>query len=117
MEMCLFASEPSFGALMLFAMVLLSRHGDASAVHEHDLPAACLLFEEDRFQPILVYGAGGVGYAALIDVSNPCRLAADVDVWFGHIPFEAFARSMLCLDKRHGGVPVESSASIINVKV
>ncbi|MEA2542307.1 MAG: hypothetical protein QOH35_3673, partial [Acidobacteriaceae bacterium] len=34
-------------------MVLLSRHGDAGAVHEDDLPGACLFLEEGRFQPSL----------------------------------------------------------------
>src|SRR5258708_7534713 len=102
---------------MSVAMLLLSRHGDAGAVHEDNLPDACLFLEEGRFQPVLVHGAGGVSDAALIDVSNPCRLAADVDVGFGHIPFEALARGMLCLDESHNGVSVESDASIIYVEV
>ena len=92
-------------------MVLVSRDRDTGAVHEDDLPDACLFLEESRFQPILVHGgAGGVSDAALIDVSYPCRLAADVDVRLGHIPFVVHARGMLRLDASHDGVSVESGA-------
>src|ERR1700688_1974481 len=90
-----------------FAM-LLSCHGDASAVHEDDLPDTCLLSEEGRCQPILVHGAGSVTDAALIDVCNPCRLAADVDVGFSYVPLVTLARAVLSLDKRHDRVSVES---------
>jgi hypothetical protein len=62
-------------------------------------------------------GAGGASDAAPIDVSDPCGLAADVDVRLGHIPFVVHARGMLRLDASHDGVSVESGASIINVKV
>ncbi|MEA2262666.1 MAG: hypothetical protein QOJ51_5491 [Acidobacteriaceae bacterium] len=98
-------------------MVPLGRHRDTRAVHEHDLPEACLLLEKGRFQPILIHGAGRIIDAALIDVSNPCRLAADVDVGLGHIPFVALARGMLCLDEGHDGISIESRASVIYVKV
>jgi hypothetical protein len=62
-------------------------------------------------------GAGGVGDTALIDVSHPSRLAADVDVRLGHIPFVVHARGMLCLDGGHDGVSIESGAYVIYVKV
>jgi len=52
----------------------------------NDLPVACLLFEEGRFQPILVDGTGSVGDATFIDVRDPGGIAADVDVGLGHIP-------------------------------
>jgi len=99
-------------------MILLSRHRDTCAVHEDDLPDACLFLEENRFQPILAHGgAGSVSDAALIDVSHPCRLAADVDVRLGHIPLVVPSRGMLRLDASHDGVSVEPDASIIDVKV
>ena len=55
---------------MSVAMLLLSRHGDAGAVHEDDLPDACLFLKEGRFQPILVHGAGGVGDADFIEEAD-----------------------------------------------
>ena len=101
---------------MSFGMFLLNRHGDAGAVHEDDLPGACLFLEKGRFQPGLIRGAGRVSDAALIDVSNPCCLAADVHVGFGHFPFVALARDVLCLDESHDGVSVEPGAYVIYVK-
>jgi hypothetical protein len=76
---------------MLLALVLLSRHRDARAVHEDDLPAACLFLQEGRFQPVLVHGAGSVGDAAFIDVGDPSGIAADVDFGFGHVLVVALA--------------------------
>jgi len=102
---------------MSFAVVLLSRHRDAGAVHEDDLPGASLFLQEGRFQPVLVHSAGSVGDAAFIDVGDPSCVAADVDVWFGYVPFIALARGMLGLDDSHDGVSVESGASIKYVKV
>ena len=98
-------------------MLLVSRHGDAGTVHEDDLPGACLFLEKRRFQPSLIHGAGRVTDAAIIDVGNPCCLAADVNVGFGHFPFVALARDMLCLDESHDGVTIEPGASIVYVKV
>jgi hypothetical protein len=57
-------------------MVLLRLSGDTGAVHEGDLPGACLFFQERRFQPFPVDGAGGVGYAAFIGVGNPSGVTA-----------------------------------------
>src|ERR1700722_5277126 len=102
---------------MSFGVALLSCHGDASAVHEDDFPGLPLLLEEGRFQPILVYGTGGVCDAALIDVSNPRQLADDVDVGFSHVPFVTLASEVLGFDEGHDGVSVESRASIENIEV
>src|SRR5580658_372307 len=102
---------------MSFALVLLSRYRDAGAMHEDDLPGACLFLQEGGFQPILVHGTGSVGDAAFIDVGDPSAIAADVDVGFGHVPFIMLARGMLCLDESHDGVSVESRAAIEYVKV
>src|ERR1700737_446665 len=102
---------------MSLAMVLLRRHGDAGTVHEDDLPGACLFLEKSRLQPLLVYGAGGICEAALIDVGNPSGVAADVNVGFGHVPFVTLACEMLGLDEGHDGVTVESGTSIEDIKV
>jgi hypothetical protein len=102
---------------MSFAMVLLRRHRDAGAVHEDDLPGACLFLEESRLQPLLVYRAGGISDPALVDVGNPSGFAADVDVGFGHVPFVTLARVMLGLDEAHDGVSVESGTSIEDIEV
>src|SRR6267154_5069681 len=102
---------------MSFAMVLLRCHGGAGAVHEDDLPGACLFLEESRLQPLLVYRAGGICDPALVDVGNPSGFAADVDVGFGHVPFVTIAREMLGLDEGHNGVSVESGTSIEDIKV
>ena len=80
---------------MSFVLVLLRRHRDAGAVHEDDLPGACLFLQEGRFQPVLVHSAGSVGDAAFIDVGDPSGVAADVDVRFGYVPFIALACGML----------------------
>jgi hypothetical protein len=77
---------------MLFPGTLERHCSDARAVHEDDLPNACLFLEKGRFEPFLTQGAGGVGDAALIDVCNLSGFAADVDVGFSHVPLEAFAR-------------------------
>jgi hypothetical protein len=98
------------------SLVLLRRYGDAGAVHEDDLPDAGLFLQEGRFQPVLVHGAGSVGDAAFIDVGDPSGVAVDVNLRFGHVPFIALARGMLCLDEGHDGVSVESGASIKYVK-
>jgi hypothetical protein len=74
-------------AVMSFAMVPLGRHGDASAVHEDDLPSACLSLEESRFQRFLVHGAGGICNAAFIDIGNPSGFTADVYV--GSVTFHS----------------------------
>src|SRR6267378_689155 len=97
---------------MSFALVLLSRHRDAGAVHEHDLPGACLFLQEGRFQPVLVHSAGTVGDTPFIDVGDPSGVTADVDARFGYVPFIALACGMLGLDDCHDGVSVESGASI-----
>jgi hypothetical protein len=76
---------------MSFAMVLWRRHGDASAVHEDDLPGTGLFLQKGRFQPVLVHGAGCVGDAAFIDVGDPSSIATDVDVGFGHVLVGALA--------------------------
>jgi len=89
----------------------------ARAVHEDELPGPCLFLEEGRFQPVLARGARGVGDAAFIDIGDPSGVAADVDVRFGHVPFIALARGMLCLDEGHDGVSVESSPNIEYVKI
>jgi hypothetical protein len=48
--------------------VTLWRHyRDPRTVHEDDLPNACLFLEKSRFKPFLLYGAGGVCDAAVID--------------------------------------------------
>ena len=86
-------------------------------MHEDDLPDAGPFFQEGRFQPVLVHGAGNVGDAAFIDVGNPSGVAPDVDVRFGHVPFITFAHGMLRLDESHDGVSVESRAAIEYVKV
>jgi hypothetical protein len=86
-------------------------------MHEDDLPDPRLLLKESRFQPILIHGAGGVSDAALIDVGNPCRPAADVDVGFSHVPFVTLARQVLGLDEGHDGVSVKSGTSIEDVKI
>ncbi len=98
-------------------MVLLRRSGDAGAVHEDDFPDAPLFLEEGGFQPLLVCRAGGVGDAPFIDVCDPRRVTADADVRFSHVPFIAFARCMLGLDKGDEVFSVESDASVEYVKV
>jgi hypothetical protein len=70
---------------VLFALVLLSGHRDAGAVHEDDLPGPCLFLQEGRFQPVLVHGARGVGDAGFIDVGDPRGVATDADVGLGHV--------------------------------
>jgi hypothetical protein len=47
--------------------------------------------------------------------STPCT--ADADVRFSHVPFIAFARGMLGLDKGDEVFSVESDASVEYVKV
>src|SRR6266481_2303825 len=96
---------------------LLGSAWDTGAVHEDDLPSACLFFQEGRFQPVLVSGAGRVGDAAFIGVGNPSSVTADVDVRFGHVPFIPPACGVLGFDETHDGVAVESRASIKYVKV
>src|SRR5258708_11302601 len=91
--------------------------GDAGAVHEDDLPDACLFLQEGRFQPFLARGAGGVGDTAFIAVADPSYVAGALAVPFGYVPFIALARSMLGLDEGHDGVSVELGASIEYVKV
>src|SRR5258708_33641583 len=65
----------------------------------------------------LAHGARGVGDAALIDVCNPSGIAAHVDVGFSHVPLVAFARCMQSFDHAHDGIPVESDASIVDIKI
>jgi hypothetical protein len=65
--------------------------------------------KKGRFHPSLVHGAGRVSDAAPVDVGNPRGVIADMDVRLGHVPFIAFARSMLGLDEGHDGFSVESS--------
>jgi hypothetical protein len=101
---------------MSFAMVLLKRCWDAGAVHEDNLPGACLFLEESRLQPLLVYRAGGICDPTLVDIGNPSGFAADVDVGFGHVPFVTLAREVLGLDEGHDGVSVESCTSIKDKK-
>ena len=79
-------------------MILWRHRRDARAVHEDDLPGAGLFFQEGRFQPFLVQGAGGIGDAAFIDVSYPRGVAADMNV-----RFEAAARALLRSGIRRGG--------------
>lgn len=98
-------------------MVPFYRYRDTGAVHEYDLPDARLFFQEGRFQPFLISGAGGVGDAAFIDVGNPSGVAADVDVGFGYVPLEALTRCMLSLDEGYDAVAVESGATVVDVKV
>ena len=102
---------------MLFPVTLWRHCRDSRAVHEDDLPNACLFLEKDRFKPFLAQGAGGVGDAALIDVCNPSDIADDVDVRFSHVSLEAFARCMQTFDHGHDGIPVESDASIVDIKI
>ena len=71
--------------LISFTVAPFYRYRDTGAVHEYDLPDACLFFQEGRFQPFLINGAGGVDDAAFIDADNPSGVAADVDVGFGYV--------------------------------
>jgi hypothetical protein len=75
------------------------------------------LWRKADFEPFLAQGAGGVGDAALIDVCNPSGIADDVDVGFSHVLLEAFASCMLSFHHGHDGIPVESDASIVDVKI
>lgn len=68
-----------------FGVVLLKRLGDACAVHEDDLPCAPFFLQESRFQPLLVYSPGGIGYAPFVDVGDPGDLAEDYE--FRVMPF------------------------------
>src|SRR5260370_10502466 len=102
---------------MSFVMVVFRCHGDAGAVHKDDLPGACLFFQEGRFQPFLVGGAGRVSDAAFIGIRDPSGVTANVNVRFGHVPFITFACGVLGFDENHDGVAVESCASIKYVKV
>ena len=79
------------------AMIFSSHRGDTSAVHENDLPDASVLLQESRFQPILACRAGAVSNAPFVDVGDPSRVPADVNVWFRHIPFITLPRGMLFL--------------------
>src|SRR5467141_3442140 len=102
---------------MSFPVTLWRRHRNARAVHEEDLPDASLFLEKGRFEPFLAHGARGVRDAALIDVCNPSGIAADVDVGFRHVPLVAFTCRMLGFDHGHDGIPVESYAPVVDVKV
>jgi len=62
-------------------------------------------------------GFGGIADAALIDVGDPSSIAADMDIRLGHVPFVALAPGMLCLNKGHEGVSVESGTTVEYVKV
>ena len=103
--------------LTSFTVVRFYRHRNTGAVHEYDLPGACLFFQEGRFQPFLISGPGGVSDTAAIDVGNPSGVAADVDVGFGYVPLEAFTCCMLSLDEGQDAISAESGASIVDVKV
>jgi hypothetical protein len=105
------------GLPAMWGVMLLPLWRHAGAVHEQDLPHVSLFLKEGRFQPFLLHGAGAVGDAAFIDVSDPSGVAADVDVGLGHVPFIAFACSMLGFDEGHDRVSVESDASVVNVKI
>ena len=111
--------QPVFLRLDLtsFTVVFRLYRGNARAVHEDNLPVACLLFEESRFQPVLLRGTGSVGNATLIDVGDPGGVAVDMHVGFGHIPLVMLARGMLCLDNGYNRVSVESGAAVKHVKV
>jgi len=98
-------------------MGLLRLRGDTGAVHEEDLPLACLFLQEGRFQPVLLDGAGSVGNAAFIGIRDPSGVTANADLRFSHVPFIAPACSVLGFDETHDGVTVESRASIKYVKV
>ena len=102
---------------MSFPVTLWRRRRNARAVHEDDLPDASLFLEKGRFEPFLAHGARGVRNAALIDICNPSAIAPDVDVGFRHVPLVAFARRMLGFDHGHDGIPVESDAPVVDVKV
>jgi len=102
---------------MSFPVTLWRRHRNARAVHEDDLPDASLFLEKGRFEPFLAHGARGIRDAALIDVCNPSGIAADVDVGFRHVPLVAFTRRMLGFDHGHDGIPGESDAPVVDVKV
>jgi hypothetical protein len=62
------------------------------------------------------FGSGGIADAALIDVGDPGSIAADMDIRLGHVPFVAFASGVLCFNKGHDGVCIESGTSIEYVK-
>src|SRR5258707_1674204 len=102
---------------MSFPVTLWRGHRNARAVHEDDLPDASLFLEEGRFEPFLAHGARGVRDAALIDVCNPTGIAADVAVGFRHVPLVAFTRRMLGFEHGDDGIPVESDAPVVDVKV
>src|SRR5260370_41243483 len=100
---------------MSFAMVLLRCHGGAGAVHEDDLPGACLFLEESRLQPLLVYRAGGICDPAFVNVGNPGGSAADVDVGSGYVPFVTLTLAALGLAEGPVGVSLESGTSIQDI--
>jgi hypothetical protein len=102
---------------MLFPVTLWWRHREVRAVREDDLPDATCFLEKSRFEPFLAHGARGVRDAALIDVCNPSDIAADVDVGFRHVPLVAFACCMQSFDHGHDGIPVESDASVVDIKI
>src|SRR6266481_7737441 len=102
---------------MSFPVTLWRRRKNARAVHEDDLPDASLFVEKSRFEPFLAHGARGVRDTALIDVCNPSGIAADVDVGFSHVPLVAVARCVQSFDHAHDGIPVESDASIVDIKI
>src|SRR5258707_9348777 len=102
---------------MSFPVTLGGRKRTALGVKKCDLPDASLFLEKGSFEPFLAHGARGVRDAALIDVCNPRGIAADVDVGFRPVPLVAFTRRMLGFDHGHDGIPGESDAPVVDVKV
>jgi hypothetical protein len=98
-------------------MLFLRRIWDASAVHEDNFPGGSLFLQESRFQPLLVYGARTIGDAPFVDVGDPSRISADVNILFGYVPFVSLALGMLRLDEVHECFSAESGASFEYAKV
>ena len=103
--------------MISFTLVFFRWRLNAGAVHEDDLPVACLLFEEGRFQPILLGGTGSIAAATFIDVGLPGGIAAVVHIGFGHVPLVTLARGVLGINESHNAVSFESGTAVENVEV
>src|SRR5260370_40855829 len=80
-------------------------------------PVAPVLWEKRRSRPFRPQARGGVRFVALMALSNPSVLAAVVAAGFPPFPPVAFPRRMLGFDHGHDGIPVESDAPVVDVKV
>lgn len=86
-------------------------------MEEGDFPGVGISLEERRFQPLSMYCPGSVGDAAIVNISDPCGVTADVDVGLGHVPLVVFAGGAFGFDEGDDGIRRKSFASVVHIEV